>query len=388
MPAPRRRVGAGPGAARASTDRPGTGRQLLARTRRRLDAALRRLRTSALPIVQCGVAAGAAWLVAHDLVGHERPFFAPIAAVISLGVSLANRTRRAVELVVGVSLGVLVADLLISVIGSGWWQITVVVILAVAAAVFFDGGSLLVNQAGASAVLVATLLPPGQAGGLDRCVDALIGGGVGLVVAAVLPTDPVGPVRRTSRALLDELAAVLRGVADALRDRDAGAALAALQRARRTQPLIDSLRGALHGGREVTAVSPLHRRRRRVLARYAELAERADYAMRNARVVARRAYSALLDGEPEVPDLPDVLAELACAVDRLTAELTREGDLARARSAVVDVVVHAKVMSDDAVALLGTSEQVLVAQLRSIALDLLQATGLSRAEARAAMHAS
>ncbi len=134
-------------------------------------------------------------------------------------------------------------------------------------------------------------------------------------------------------------------------------------------------------------MSPLHRRRRRVLARYAELAERADYAMRNARVVARRAYSALLDGEPEVPDLPDVLAELACAVDRLTAELTREGDPARARAAVIDVVAHAKVMSDDAVALLGTSEQVLVAQLRSIALDLLQATGLSRTEARAAMHA-
>ena len=42
----------------------------------------------------------------------------------------------------------LVGDLLISVIGSGWWQITLVVILAVAAAVFFDGGSLLVNQAG------------------------------------------------------------------------------------------------------------------------------------------------------------------------------------------------------------------------------------------------
>ena len=213
-------------------------------------------------------------------------------------------------------------------------------------------------------------------------------------MAAVLPTDPVGPVRRTSRALLDELAAVLRGVADALRDRDAGAALAALQRARRTQPLIESLRGALHGGREVTAVSPLHRSRRRVLARYAELAERADYAMRNARVVARRAHSALLDGEPPVPDLPDVLDELACAVDRLTAELTREGDPARARAAVIDVVVHARVMSAtvgtdaEPATVLGTSEQVLVAQLRSIALDLLQSTGLSRAEARAAMHAS
>lgn len=359
-------------------------RRLVARTRRRLDGALRRLRTSALPIVQCGVAAGLAWLVAFDLVGHERPFFAPIAAVISLGVSLANRLQRAAELVLGVSLGVLVGDLIIAVIGSGWWQIALVVTLAVATAVFANGGVLLVNQAGASAVLVATLLPPGDAGGIDRCVDALIGGAVGVLVAAVIPSDPVAPVRRTSKALLDELAAVLRGVADALRDHDADAALAALQRARQTQPLIDSLRGALHGGREVATVSPLHRRRRRVLARYGELAERADYAMRNTRVVARRAYASLLDGEPPVPDLPDVLRELAGAVDRLTAEFRRDGDLARARAAVVDVVVHAKVMSDDA-ALLGTSEQVLVAQIRSIALDLLQGTGLSRTEARAAM---
>jgi uncharacterized membrane protein YgaE (UPF0421/DUF939 family) len=365
-------------------------RRVVARTRRRFDGALRRLRTSALPIVQCGVAAGLAWLVAFDLVGHDRPFFAPIAAVISLGVSLGNRLQRAAELVVGVGLGVLVGDLIIGVIGSGWWQIALVVVLAVAMAVFANGGMLLVNQAGASAVLVATLLPPGGAGGIDRCVDALIGGAVGVLVAAVIPSDPVAPVRRTSRALLDELAAVLRGVADALRDQDADAGLAALQRARQTQPLIDSLRGALHGGREVATVSPLHRRRRRVLAGYGELAERADYAMRNARVVARRAYAALLDGEPPVPGLPDVLRELAGAVDRVTDELRREGDLTRARAAVVDVVVHAKVMSSQIesstdTASLGTSEHVLVAQIRSIALDLLQATGLSRAEARAAM---
>jgi uncharacterized membrane protein YgaE (UPF0421/DUF939 family) len=364
-----------------------TARRLVRRTSARLDGALKRLRGSALPIVQCGLAAGLAWLVAFDVVGHERPFFAPIAAVISLGVSLGNRLQRAVELVVGVSLGVLVGDLIISVIGSGSWQITLVVTLAVATAVLANGSALLVNQAGASAVLVATLLPPGQTGGLDRCVDALIGGAVGMLVAAVIPSDPVAPVRRTSRALLDELAAVLRGVAGALRDRDADAAVAALKRARRSQPLIDSLRSALHGGREVTTVSPLHRRRRRVLSSYAELAERADYAMRNTRVVARRAHAALLDGEPPVPELPDVLTELAAAVDRLTAELRREGDLARSRAAVVDVVVHAKVMSDDAAALLGASEQVLVAQIRSIAMDLLQATGLSRDEARTAMRA-
>ena len=378
----------GPGAADHAQRRHSTRRRLARRVGGRFHASLRRLRSSAVPILQCGIAAGGAWLVADNLIGHERPFFSPIAAVISLGVSLANRLQRAVELVLGVTVGVLVGDLIISAIGSGWWQITLVVILAVATAVLANGSALLINQAGASAVLVATLLPPGQAGGLDRCVDALIGGAVGMLVAAAIPSDPVAPVRRTSRALLDELAAVLRGVAGALRERDADAALAALERARRTQPLIDSLRGALHGGREVTTVSPVHRRRRRVLARYGELAERADYAMRNVRVVARRAYAALLDDEPPVPDLPDVLGELACAVDRLTAELVREGDMARSRDAVVDVVVHAKVMSQDAADLLGTSEQVLVAQIRSIALDLLQATGLSRTEAQTAMRAS
>jgi hypothetical protein len=42
-------------------------------------------------------------------------------------------------------------------------------------------------------------------------------------------------------------------------------------------------------------------------------------------------------------------------------------------------------MADGAETRLGPSEQVLVAQVRSVALDLLQATGMTRDEARAAM---
>ncbi len=353
------------------------------RLRAQLRARGRRVGVSALPIVQCAVAAGLAWFVASDLVRHERPFFAPIAAVISLGLSLSSRLRRVAELVVGVSLGVLVGDLLISVIGSGAWQITLVVALAMTVAVFADGATLLVAQAGSSAVLVATLLPPGQAGGLDRCIDALIGGLIGLAVAALIPTDPVRPVRRESRALLGEIAGVLRDTAEALRTRDADAAAAALQRARASQPLIDQLRTELRGGREVATVAPIYRRRRRELGRYAELAERADYAMRNTRVLVRRTYQALCDDEPAAPELADGLAELAVALDALTAELGRDGDRERARDPVLDVVRHSIALSDTWTP--GPSEQVIVAQLRSVALDLLQATGLTRADALAAM---
>jgi uncharacterized membrane protein YgaE (UPF0421/DUF939 family) len=349
------------------------------RLRRGLRERLRRLRGTAVPIVQCGVGAGLAWLVAHDLIGHQAPFFAPIAAIICLGVSLGSRLRRVAEMMVGVSVGLLVGDLLVSVIGSGAWQITLVVLLAMSVAVFADGATLLIAQAGSSAVLVATLLPPGGAAGFNRALDALVGGAVGLLVAAVLPTDPVGPVRRQARLLLDELAAVLDATAEALRTRDAEAAAAALRRARASQPLVDDVRGALRGGHEATTVAPVLRRRRRVLAKFSELAERADYAMRNARVLARRTFTALTDDEPAAPELADLVSALAAAVRSLTGELDRDGERTRAREPVLDVIADAREL--DRHWSPGPSEVVILAQVRSIALDLMQATGLSRAEA-------
>ena len=303
--------------------------------------------------------------------------------MISLGVSLGSRLRRAGELVVGVSLGVLVGDLLISWIGTGVWQIALVVALAVAVAVFADGGTLIVAQAGASAVLVATLLPPGDTGGIDRCVDALIGGTVGVLVVALLPSHPLGPVQRQARQALDELAGVLFGIADALRSREEAAAGAALSRARRSQPLVDDLRAALRSGREVTTVAPLRRPHRAELTRFSELAERIDYAFRNTRVLARRALAALQDDEPAVEELPDAVALLATAVRSLADQVRGEREAARAP---ILELIHAAPILDEA-GDLGMSEQVMIAQLRSIAIDLLQATGLTRREAVAALRA-
>src|SRR3954452_18907905 len=87
-----------------------------------------RARASLFLAVQAGIAAGISWFLAHDLIGNPSPFFAPISAVIVLGVAVGQRLRRAVELVAGVTLGIAVGDLLIYAIGTGWWQITLVVI--------------------------------------------------------------------------------------------------------------------------------------------------------------------------------------------------------------------------------------------------------------------
>ena len=43
----------------------------------------RRLRRTLWPIAQTTVAAGLAWYLAHDVLDHREPFFAPIAAARS-----------------------------------------------------------------------------------------------------------------------------------------------------------------------------------------------------------------------------------------------------------------------------------------------------------------
>ncbi len=60
------------------------------RVRHRLRSGVLRLRGGWLQILQTGVAACVAWFLAVLLLGLEEPTFAPIAAVISLGLAVGS----------------------------------------------------------------------------------------------------------------------------------------------------------------------------------------------------------------------------------------------------------------------------------------------------------
>lgn len=338
----------------------------------------RGLRLMALPILQCSVAAAIAWLVATEVFQHNRPFFAPIAVVICIGVGFGQqRLRRVVELVVGVSVGIGVGDLLILHIGTGWWQLALVLGLAMTISVVLGGGTLVTLQAGSSAILVATLLPPGGTAGVDRMLDALLGGLLGLAAIALLPGDPPELARRRGQQLLGELAAALTAGAAAITERDREIAQRALRRAR-TQRAGDEYRDALRNAREIAAISPLRRRQRDRIARYAAAAEPIDLALRNSRVLLRRTRSALTDDETFPPTLPDALRQLADAVTAFAGALG-DVDLDDVRE---KIRAAATAVGAEGLAHTGFSARVVTAQLRSIAVDLLQATGLDHEKAR------
>ncbi|MBW8731866.1 MAG: FUSC family protein, partial [Terrabacter sp.] len=91
-----------------------------------------RLRSRVFLLVQCAVSAGVAWWLATDVFGHTSPFFAPIVAVVCLGMSYGQRLRRVFEVAIGVAVGVFTADVFVHVAGSGPWQIAAVVLVSMA----------------------------------------------------------------------------------------------------------------------------------------------------------------------------------------------------------------------------------------------------------------
>jgi uncharacterized membrane protein YgaE (UPF0421/DUF939 family) len=353
---------------------------LWARGRNSLGHRLARLQSRAWQIGQCAVAAAVAWLLASDVLGHPDPFLAPVAAIVCLGVSYGQRLRRVAEVTVGVALGVGVADLFIAWAGTGVWQITMIVAVAMTVAVLLDAGNLMVTQAAVQSVIVAILLPV-AAEGFNRWVDALVGGGVALVAATVVPRAPLRRPREQAARIVRDLGRLLRSAADSVEDGNVDDAVRTLQDARATEAALNDLRTAAREGLDIVRSSPLRRRHRGALRKMAELVVPLDRAMRNTRVLVRRIVTATRAGDV-VPDAYLALVDrVAEACDVIATELTAGRLPVAAREPLADIAQQTAILRLQG----GLSAAVVLAQVRSIVVDLLQMTGLSAAEARELM---
>jgi uncharacterized membrane protein YgaE (UPF0421/DUF939 family) len=336
-----------------------------------LSAARRRLRPHLLPIFQTAFAAVAAWLIASALLPTQRPTFASIAAVISLGVTYGQRRRRAIELLGGVVLGVAIATALLALIGSGPLQLGVLVVLAMSAALVFRGGELLVSEAAVSAILLATLEPVSSGYSADRVIEAVIGGGVGLAVASLLlPPDPEALAGQAAQSVFGALGRTLEETAAGLRSGDASRAGGAEVAARELEEQIEALEQALSVAAETARFAPVRRTRLAAVHRYQDTLPQLDFAARDTRALARYAARQVRSGE-RAPLLADTVRELADAVWVLAAQYERPERASDARDLALRAARAAEGVHDREPSLL-TSQ--IVAQVRSVAVDLMRAS--------------
>lgn len=346
-----------------------------ARSRRSLRQRLDRLRTKSWQIGQCAVAAGVAWAIAVHVFDRPTPFFAPIVAVISLGTSYGQRLRRVVEMTIGVAIGVALGDVFTHLFGSGSWQVALIVAVAMTSALLLDAGVLLVNQAAVQAIVVCLLLPEdGQA--LSRWFDAVIGGGVALVAATLVPRAPLRRPREQAATAVEKISEMLRSAADSIEDGDVQRALGSLQSARQTDDLITELRAAADEGLDVIASSPFRVRHKGQVRRMSELVEPLDFAVRNTRVLVRRVAVAAYRRE----HIPAVYAVLLRDVAECTDLMAEELKADRMASGVREQIIRLGRNSACIERTRDLSAEVVLAQVRSLLADLLAVSGMDPLE--------
>ena len=222
-----------------------TTRERMVAVENSVEARLQRLRQRLLPAIQMGLAAGLAYFIAHEWVGHPQPFFAPISVIIIVGLSGGERISRALDMSLGCVLGVLIGDLLFAPLGAGGWQIALAVTGSLLFASLFSKSPLVANQVAIGSILIATIMPPGAAvTGVDRTIDAIIGSAVGLAVVALLPSAPLTTARQEIARVLKILSSVLDDVSHGIAHQEPTEMAVALEAIRGTQSDIDAIRSA------------------------------------------------------------------------------------------------------------------------------------------------
>jgi uncharacterized membrane protein YgaE (UPF0421/DUF939 family) len=354
--------------------------RMWSRSRTSLRTRVARLRSKSFAIAQCALAAGTAWFVASDVLGHQTPFFAPIAAVVGLGTSYGQRLRRVAEVTIGVAVGVALGDLLVYWLGSGAWQVSLVVALAMSMAFLLGGGPLLVTQAAVQSIVITTLVAnPGAA--FTRWTDALIGGSIALIAATVVPAAPLRRPREQASEVLRKVSALLRAAADLMDDGEVEKALDLLADARDTDYLIQELRAAADEGLDVVASSPFRVRHKGGLRRMVELVDPLDRTLRSTRVLVRQVAVAAYRRRPFPTSYPMLTRELAEAVDAVADELQADRMAAAAQPALLAVgMATSQVERSEAL-----SVEVVLAQLRAVVADLLMLTGMGQLESTDAL---
>ncbi|MEZ4530250.1 MAG: aromatic acid exporter family protein [Thermomicrobiales bacterium] len=289
-------------------------------------------------VIKSALAAVIAWLLAGLLPDNPAPILAPLTAIFSINLTIAGSMRDAVQRVLGVVFGILLAVLISEYIGANSWAIFLVILIS-----FYVGRRLGLDPSGIQQIAVSALLI--VLGAASKAIDdaavlhlanTLIGTGVGLLLnASVAPPNHLPDARRRLLEVGEAIQDDLRMLAEAARTGISNdEALTTLHLARETNAELLELDTALNQARESLQFNLLGRRQRDVLGLY----HQADLALEHASIQTRMIARALADATAQDAPLGWLLGDalgapladlLDMGVETLDAYLTRirEGDL-------------------------------------------------------------
>lgn len=355
----------------------------------RLRSGAWRTRKALIPAATSAIAAVAAYAFAAIIFGHSEPYFAATSALISLGFGRDPRIRKALEVSIGVTLGILVGDSLQTLLGQGYWQGVIVVFVTILLARFIDSGVIFTTQMSIQSVMVV-LLPIPMEGPLSRSLDAAIGGIIAIAITMITPVSLRRETIAGFRELFRSVTGVFRELSTALEAHDSRGGWVALIEARGLQSKIDSVRSELATAEELATYSPTRRSARQDLEEMSRTLEKTDLAVRSLRIIARRVITVIDevdakdDNEDDLDRMGAWFAEAGDAVAVLGRSVSepvapgRHRSLSVARDALGSVTTKLTPRNLGADTLHG---EALVMMCRPMMVDFLEATGSDHDEA-------
>lgn len=323
----------------------------------------RRTRAWTWPALQMGVAAALAWWTAGHLAGNAASY-APITAIVALGLGRERRLGRSALLVGGMFLGVVFAELATALIGIGWWQIGVCMTLAAIVAGVLLGRDLAVTYAAINAAVL--LITPGNDGWLpSRLIAGIVGVAVALVVLLLIaPARPVHLVKRRLGRAADRARQVLDATAHSLThglsdDDPTGDERPLLELARRLDAEIEQSHATVDQARELVRWSLWRRSDADEVERLRRVAHDLRPALRTASTIARLGDRAVLLGISAPEPIGEAMYEAGATLRLLTLELLDDvppdGDDTGSAATVVERLMSTEV---DRAVLIALKEEV------------------------------
>ena len=362
-------------------------RALVAYAKSRARSGWTRARGAVVPNTQSAIAATLSWLICRYVVGQPFPIFGAIACYLAMGFSRNRQPRRVLEIGLGATFGVFIGEMVARYLGFGWWQILLIMLVAPLWARFIDRADLMTFQSTINALVVVSMAAMTSMGatiqtGVGRWVDALIGAGVALVAAIVLPTSLTTRPRRYASTAILRLADALAAVGDGLQGGDGDRIRAAYGHLTSARHQLTDGRAALASAADLAMINPRWRNERVELAEIDRLLEISGRMHTSMTMLARQARAIV--GESGAMRRPGALVnQVALAMRHLGSSVGHWNRPLLARQEAIAVASQLAPLK------VATGEEwrttALVSLLRAVVVDLLQLTGLSLEQARTSL---
>ncbi|SEB82187.1 FUSC family protein [Paenibacillus sp. GP183] len=226
-------------------------------------------------IVKISLASTISWEIARQI-GSKHPFFAPLAAILCLQVTVEESIQKSYQRILGIIAGVLLAEAASRFMSVNSWSIGLLIFISLTIAKLFKFDENIFSQVGVSALMVMTVGTGNNNYGFDRIIETIIGAITAIIINMfILPPDYTKEASQSLHQAASDLAEHVRDISKFVYEgRDDHAKSDLKSKTTKLYNDLDQATERITKALHALHFSPLIRKRRKQLIKYQQLLHR------------------------------------------------------------------------------------------------------------------